>query len=175
MIDDPDAPNDPEMLAAEYALGMLDADAHAAAEVRIATDSDFAARVARWEAVGHGWAKTAPEDTDWSPDNLWHRMEAAFPTEPEKRLLPPPANDPGAPQTALGSASGWRLGAIAASFATLVLGGLYLGERGHLDQGARLVLGERVLDPLDGLNLARTETLGVQGWQQGETRSDTRA
>lgn len=38
MTDEPGAPSDPEMLAAEYALGMLDADAHAAAEARIATD-----------------------------------------------------------------------------------------------------------------------------------------
>ncbi len=143
MIDDPEAPNDPEMLAAEYALGMLDADAHAAAEVRIATDSDFAARVARWEAVGHGWAKAAPEDKDWSPDNLWHRMEAAFPSEPEERLLPRPANDPGAPQAALRSASGWRLGTIAASFAAVVLGGLYLGERGQVRElGAQLALAQ---------------------------------
>lgn len=143
MTDDPDAPSDPEMLAAEYALGMLDADAHAAAEARIATDQDFAARVARWEAVGHAWASNAPADEDWSPDDLWHRMEASFPTERETRVLLRPANDVSAPPTALGSASGWRLGAVAASLAALVLGGLYLGERGRLQEiGAQLALAE---------------------------------
>lgn len=141
MTDDADAPSDPEMLAAEYALGMLDADAHAAAEARMATDSDFAARVSRWEAVGHDWASTAPDDRDWSPDDLWQRMEATFPTEREARVLPRPANDAGTPPAALGSASGWRLGTIAASFAALVLGGLYLGERGRVQEfGERLAL-----------------------------------
>lgn len=122
------------MLAAEYALGMLDADAHAAAEARIATDPDFAARVARWEAVGDGWASTAPADKDWSPDDLWHRMQATFPAEHKARALPQPANDAGAPSAVLGSAPGWRLGTIAASFAALAFGGLYLGERGRVQE-----------------------------------------
>jgi anti-sigma-K factor RskA len=134
MTDDPDAPSDPEMLAAEYALGMLDADAHAAAEARIAIDLDFAARVARWEAVGHDWASTAPADKDWSPDDLWHRLEATFPTGHEARVLPRPANDIGKQSDALGSAFGWRLGTIAASFAALVLGGLFLSERGRVQE-----------------------------------------
>lgn len=143
MTDEPDAPSDPEMLAAEYALGLLDADTHAAAEARMATDSDFAARVARWEAVGHQWAKKAPADRDWSPDELWHRMEATFPTEREARVLPRPANDADASSAALGSVSGWRLGTIAASFAALVLGGLYLGERDRAQEfGERLALAQ---------------------------------
>lgn len=141
MTDDPDGTGDPDLLAAEYAFGMLDADAHAAAEARIATDSDFAARVARWEAVGHDWAKTAPADKDWSPDDLWDRMEATFPTGREARILPRPANDPGTPLAVPRSASGWRVGTIAASFAALVLGGLYLGERDRVQEfGERLAL-----------------------------------
>ena len=131
------------MLAAEYALGMLDADAHAAAEARIATDSDFAARVARWEAVGQEWASAAPADKDWSPDALWHRMEATFPTKREARILPRPANDVGAQSAARGPASGWRMGTIAASLAALVLGGLYVGERGRVqDFGEKLALAQ---------------------------------
>lgn len=143
MTDDSTAPNDPEMLAAEYALGMLDSDAHAAAEARLATDRDFAARVARWEAVGHEWASTAPADKDWSPDDLWRRMEATFPTESEARVLPRPANDAGTPSVEPRSASGWRLGAIAASVAAMVLGGLYLGERDRAQEfGEKLALAE---------------------------------
>lgn len=143
MTDDPEAPNDTEMLAAEYALGMLDADAHAAAEARLATDSDFAARVARWEAVGHNWASAAPADKDWSPDALWNRMEATFLTESEARVLPRPANDVGAPSSARGSAAGWRMGTIAASLAAMVLGGLYLGERGRVQEfGEKLALAQ---------------------------------
>lgn len=147
MTDDPGAPSDPEMLAAEYAFGMLDAEARAAAEARIATDSDFAARVARWEAVGHDWASAAPADKDWSPDALWSRMEATFPTPREARVLPQPANDVGAPSAARGPASGWRLGTIAASFAALMLGGLYLGERGRVQEfGDQLALAQAQAD-----------------------------
>lgn len=147
MTDDPNAPSDPEILAAEYALGMLGHDAHAAAETRIAIDPDFAARVARWEAVAHDWSSTAPSDEDWSPDALWNRMESTFPRAREARILPQPANDVGAPSPARGSASGWRLGTIAASFAALVLGGLYLGERGRVQEfGERLALAQAQSD-----------------------------
>lgn len=141
MTDDPAAPSDPEMLAAEYALGLLDPDGHATAEARIAIDPDFAARVARWEAVGHDWATTAPADKDWSPDHLWQRMEATFPAEGEARVLPRPANDTGTPTR--GAVAGWRLGTIAASLAALVLGGLYLGERARVQEfGDRLALAQ---------------------------------
>lgn len=143
MTDRPDAASDPELLAAEYALGLLDPEAHAAVEARIAADSDFAARVARWEALGHDWASTAPADQDWSPDDLWRRMESTFPAEREARVLPRPANDAGAPSAAPRPSFGWRLGAIAASIAALVFGGLYLGERGRVqDIGAKLAVAE---------------------------------
>jgi len=143
MTDDPDAPSDLETLAAEYALGLLDADARVAAEARMATDSDFAARAERWEAIGHDWASAAPADSDWSPDRLWNRLEATFPLAREARILPQPANDGGALSALRRSASGWRLGTIAASLAALVLGGLYLGERGRVREfGERLALAQ---------------------------------
>ena len=147
MTDDPEAPSELEALAAEYALGLLDAEAHAAAEARMATDIDFAASVERWEAVGHDWASAAPADKDWSPDTLWNRLEATFPTACEARVLPQPANDVGAPSALRKSVSGWRLGSIAASLAAIVLGGLYLGERGRVQElGTRLALAQAQSD-----------------------------
>ena len=143
MTDKADIPSDAEMLAAEYALGLLDSDAHAAAEARIAIDPDFAAIVTRWEVVGHDWAGTAPADKDWSPDDLWHRMGTTFATDREARTLPRPDNDTDGPTVTLGRAVGWRLGTMAASFAALVFCGLYLGERVRLqDFGERLASAE---------------------------------
>lgn len=134
MTDEPGAPDDLDMLAAEYALGMLDSAAKAGAEARIATDEDFAARVVRWEAVGHRWASAAPAYKDWSPDALWDRLEASFAPEHEERALPLPANDTQVPPAAPSSSSVWRGGAIAASLTALLLGGLYLGERARVEE-----------------------------------------
>ena len=143
MTDDPDAPSDLEILAAEYALGLLDAEARAAAEARIETDQDFAARVARWEAVGDRFASAAPADKDWSPDDLWRRMEATFPSQREDRSLPQPANDTGPQSATLRPANNWRVGTIAASLAAVVLGGLYLGERDRAQEfGKSLALAQ---------------------------------
>jgi anti-sigma-K factor RskA len=143
MTDDSDPETDPDMLAAEYALGMLDAEAHAAAEARIEADQDFAARVAQWEAVGHRFASAAAADKDWSPDDLWRRMEATFPPQREDRALPQPANDTGPRSATLRSVNGWRLGTIAASFAAVALGGLYLGERDRAQEfGESLALAQ---------------------------------
>ena len=138
-----DAPNDPEMLADECALGLLDADAHAAAEAPIARDQNFAARVLRWEAAGHDWASTAPADEEWSADDLWRRIEAGFPAKHGASDLPRPANDTDAALILGRSASRWRLGTMAASVAALVMGGLYLSEKAHVQElGEKLELAE---------------------------------
>ena len=42
--------DDDDLLAGEYVLGVLDADARREAQRRIGADRDFAARVARWDA-----------------------------------------------------------------------------------------------------------------------------
>jgi anti-sigma-K factor RskA len=53
-----------DMLAAEYALGVLDAADRAAAEARAATDPAFAAAIARWQdqlsPLNAGYAEVAP-------------------------------------------------------------------------------------------------------------------
>lgn len=133
MIDDPEAENDPDLLAAEYALGLLDDDARAPTEERIRTDPEFARRVRRWETVGRRWAGAMRSDPDWSPDGLWRRLEPAFPVR-SGRALPLPANDPGATDGPARSARGWRLGTLAASLAALVFGGLYVTERDRAQQ-----------------------------------------
>ena len=47
--------DDDDLLAGEYALGVLDADARRATQRRIDADRDFAARVARWDAHFSPW------------------------------------------------------------------------------------------------------------------------
>ncbi len=70
-------------------------------------------------------------------------MKATFPEEREARVLPSPANDAGSPSIATGPATGWRLGAVAASLTALVLGGLYLGERSRVQEfGDRLAVAQ---------------------------------
>ena len=47
--------DDDDLLAGEYVLGVLDADARAAATRRLEGDPEFAARVARWDAHFAPW------------------------------------------------------------------------------------------------------------------------
>ena len=61
-------------LAAEYALGTLDADERAAADARRARDPDFDAAVVAWEARLGALAEAAPEAAP--PADLFARVEA---------------------------------------------------------------------------------------------------
>ncbi len=69
--------NDPEILAAEYALGLLEKEELLAARARIARDPAFAEAVARWDA------RLAPllDEIDGAhpPADLWARIEAELP------------------------------------------------------------------------------------------------
>ena len=47
--------DDDDLLAGEFVLGVLDADARREAQRRIGADRDFAARVARWDAHFAPW------------------------------------------------------------------------------------------------------------------------
>lgn len=75
---------DPDMTAAEFALGLLDGQDAAAARRRLLTDPHFAAEVARWrdqlEALFVEWPESAP------PPDMLARIDAALPA-----LAPPPA------------------------------------------------------------------------------------
>jgi anti-sigma-K factor RskA len=66
----------PEMLAAEYVMGVLDADEAAEAERLIATDPAFAAEVADWERKLMPLA--ALVEPVAPPDAVWTRIEASI-------------------------------------------------------------------------------------------------
>jgi len=77
----------PEMLAAEYVLGVLDAAEAAEAERRIAADPAFAAEVAAWERRLMPLASLAAPLSP--PDAVWARIEASIGAPAERA----PAND----------------------------------------------------------------------------------
>jgi anti-sigma-K factor RskA len=71
------AHDDGELLAAEFVLGLLDADAHADATKRVGTDPVFAAAVAGWQARLTPWLTAVPsQDVDPA---MWNRIAAALP------------------------------------------------------------------------------------------------
>ena len=67
-----------ELLAAEYALGVLAGPDRAAAERRMARDRAFAALVAAWEQRLAPWAAEVAEVAP--PPELWDRIAAELPT-----------------------------------------------------------------------------------------------
>src|SRR5579862_1113737 len=72
-----------ELLAAEYALGVLAGQDRAAAERRIARDRAFAAMVAAWEQRLAPWAA---DITDVAPPpDMWDRIAAELPAQPPQR------------------------------------------------------------------------------------------
>jgi anti-sigma-K factor RskA len=72
-----------EMLAAEYALGVLDGAERAAAEQRIARERSFARLVATWEERLAPWAGEIPELVP--PPHIWGRIAGALPAQ-ERRV-----------------------------------------------------------------------------------------
>ena len=73
----PAQPEPAAILAAELALGVLDAEARTAAEERAASDPAFAAEAAEWSARLHPLAEGVPSV---APDgSVWARIEEALP------------------------------------------------------------------------------------------------
>jgi anti-sigma-K factor RskA len=72
-----------ELLAAEYALGVLAGADRAAAERRMARDRGFAALVAAWEQRLAPWAAELAEVAP--PSDMWHRIAAELPAQPPRR------------------------------------------------------------------------------------------
>lgn len=101
-----------DLLAAEYALGVLDADALRAARRRLRADAGFAADVSAWEAYFQPWieaiAPMAP------PADAWPRLRASLGWE---RATPRPAavpqRAPAGPWRGL-ALGGFALAAVAA-------------------------------------------------------------
>jgi|HubBroStandDraft_1064217.scaffolds.fasta_scaffold50054_2 anti-sigma-K factor RskA len=77
-----DLPGD-ELLAAEYALGVLAGADRAAAERRMARDRAFAALVVAWEQRLAPWAAEIAEVAP--PPGLWDRIAAELPAQPPQR------------------------------------------------------------------------------------------
>jgi len=75
-VDHSGAPSD-DLLAAEYALGVLAGAERAAAEQRIARELGFATLVAAWEERLSPWASSIAEAAP--PADLWDRIVAALP------------------------------------------------------------------------------------------------
>lgn len=122
-------PEDPEIeeLAAEYALGTLDALERAAVSARLDVDPALGEAVSRWETrlapLALGVADAPPPAGVWSA--IERRLDAAGaggrPTLHVVReaVSTPEEAPPG----------GWRLFAIAATLAAVALGGLFVRER----------------------------------------------
>jgi anti-sigma-K factor RskA len=72
-----------ELLAGEYALGVLAGAERAAAERRMARDRAFAALVAAWEQRLAPWAAELAEAPP--PPDLWDRIAAQLPAQPQQR------------------------------------------------------------------------------------------
>jgi anti-sigma-K factor RskA len=73
-----------EMLAAEYALGVLAGTEREAATRRVARERAFAALVAKWEERLAPWAADIPEIAP--PPQVWERITAALPSAPGQHV-----------------------------------------------------------------------------------------
>jgi anti-sigma-K factor RskA len=86
MASEPPVPEDRGLLAAEYALGLLEADERAAAAALAERDPAFAAEVAAWEArFAAFYAEIAPVVPD---RDLWPLIAARLPQVPANDAAP---------------------------------------------------------------------------------------
>jgi anti-sigma-K factor RskA len=85
---------DRDELAAEYALGTLDADERAQAEARMLVDPAFAEQVQQWERrLGELNALVVPIEP---PETVWDRIKAGLPNVGQAELRLPEAPAPAA-------------------------------------------------------------------------------
>ena len=74
-----------ELLAAEYALGLLSGAERAAAEQRVARDHGFARLITEWEQRLAPWAAEITEVVP--PPQIWNRIAGALPPQTSDRSL----------------------------------------------------------------------------------------
>lgn len=112
-----------DLLAAEFALGLLDADARRNAEARMRSDAAFAADVARWDARFAPWLDAvAPVQ---APVDGWQRLRASL----WSHELPSRGSVPAARSSRWPALAIWRgvaIGAIAATAASVAMLALVL-------------------------------------------------
>jgi anti-sigma-K factor RskA len=107
-------PDEDDLLAAELALGLLDAAEASAARDRLRTDAAFAHAHAQWQAYAAGLAADLGEAP---PPRVWSVIAARLPANDDARLR--------------GTLRMWQGGALAASLLALVLG-VNLWQRTHV-------------------------------------------
>jgi anti-sigma-K factor RskA len=108
---------DDELLAAEYALGVLAGTERAAAERLLQRDNNFARMVAEWEQRLTPWAREIEEVSP--PPHIWNAIEAALPAQVPQRA------------SLWQSLTFWRGFALAGALTAACLGGLiYFGAIG---------------------------------------------
>ncbi len=117
---------DREALAAEYALGVLDAAERRAAEDLVASDASFAAEVARWRAELAPIVESAPAVSP--PADLWSRIDSQI-APPVARAVESAA--PAAPATAglWASLAFWRGLSFATAGAAAVFAALLVSPQ----------------------------------------------
>jgi len=108
---------DDDLLAAEYALGVLGGAERAQAATRIARDDRFAALVVAWEARLAPWAGEIDEVAP--PPQIWQAIAGALPAPPRRGMWE--------------SLAFWRIFAVASTLAAACLAAfLYLGVGGNI-------------------------------------------
>lgn len=111
-----DPRDEPDLLAAEYVLGLLHGEALLHVQGRVATDPDFNEAVQRWERrlspLTEGFDGVAP------PPELWSRIEARLAAEPKERDNVVPLR-PSQPRWLKGYAA--AMTAVAASLALVLV------------------------------------------------------
>lgn len=116
---DEDGLDGEDLRAAEYVLGLLDADARRAAEARQLTDAAFAAEVARWEARLAPWLQAVPPEP--APASVWPRVQALLWSHELPQRASSPASEPTSLWQSLALWRGLAVGGIAAAAASLAV------------------------------------------------------
>lgn len=130
---DPNDPGERDALAAEYVLGTLDADDHAAVQVALRSDRALRVAVYRWQdhllALSLHAAAAAP-----SP-SLWPRIDRSVPVVAAATATPRLST----PTTSWWQRLSWWQGLSAAALAACVMLGVLLLQRPDADAGSRYV------------------------------------